>query len=156
MMNSLKQTLVACTLAFAVSGASAQSAAGLIAVKSSVTAKETLNRVEEIVKQRNLKVFARIDHAAGAQSIGKTLRATELLIFGSPQGGTPMMECAQSSGIDLPLKMLAWEDSAGQTWLGYNDPMFIATRHKADSCPAVANLSKALESLASEATSMKK
>jgi uncharacterized protein (DUF302 family) len=138
---------------FAIAGfATAQQAEGLISVKSSVNAKETLNRFEELVKQRNLKVFARIDHAAGAQSIGKTLRPTELLIFGNPQGGTPFMECAQSVGIDLPLKVLAWEDANGQTWLGYNDPAYLAKRHQTAQCPAAANIGKALSSLVAEVT----
>ena len=96
-------------------------------------------------------VFARIDHAAGAQKVGKTLRPTELLIFGNPQGGTPLMECAQSAGIDLPLKALAWEDAQGQAWLGWNDPAWLAKRHGAESCPAVENLRKALDALAQSA-----
>ena len=90
--------VVALTLALLVPVASA--ADGLVSVKSPYSAKETMNRLEELVKKRGLKVFARIDHAAGAASIGKSLRPTELLIFGNPQGGTPFMECAQSAGID--------------------------------------------------------
>ena len=96
-------------------------------------------------------MFARIDHAAGAQKVGKTLRPTELLIFGNPQGGTPLMECAQSAGIDLPLKALVWEDAQGQSWLGYNDPAWLAQRHGAASCPVVENLKKALSGLADAA-----
>lgn len=126
---------------------SAAAADGLIAVKSPRNAKDTMTKLEDIVKQRGLTVFARIDHAAGAQKIGKTLRPTELLIFGNPQGGTPFMECAQSVGIDLPLKALAWEDAQGQAWLGYNDPAWLAQRHGAASCPAVENLRKALSGL---------
>jgi len=75
-----------------------------------------------------------VDHAAGAKKIGKDLRPTELLVFGNPQGGTPLMECAQSAGIDLPLKALAWQDASGQVWLGYNDPQFLAARHGASDC----------------------
>ena len=99
-----------------------------------------------------LNIFARIDHAAGAQKVGKTLRPTEVLIFGNPQGGTPLMECAQSAGIDLPLKALAWEDAQGQAWLGYNDPAWLAKRHEAASCPAAENIKKALMGLAEAAT----
>ncbi len=117
---------------------------GLIAVKSPFSAKETMEKLEGMVKQRGLNVFARIDHAAGAAKIGKTLRPTELLIFGNPQGGTPLMECAQSAGIDLPLKALVWEDASAQVWLGYNDPAYLAQRHGAAQCPAVENLRKAL------------
>ncbi len=129
---------------------SAQAADGVIAVKSPFNAKETMNRFEELVKQKDLNVFARIDHAAGAARIGKSLRPTEVLIFGNPQGGTPFMECAQSVGIDLPLKALVWEDASGQVWLGYNDPAFLAERHGAAQCPVVSGLSKALTALAGE------
>ena len=121
---------------------------GLIAIKSPYVAKETMNRFEENAKQRGLNVFARIDHAASAAKIGKALRPTEVLIFGNPQGGTPFMECAQSAGIDLPLKVLVWEDVQGQVWLGYNDPGYMAQRHGVPQCPAVGALSKALSGLA--------
>ncbi|MBL8429086.1 MAG: DUF302 domain-containing protein [Dechloromonas sp.] len=128
-----------------------QAADGLIAVKSPHSAKETMNRFEEVAKQKGLNVFARIDHAAGAAKIGKKLLPTEVLIFGNPQGGTPFMECAQSVGIDLPLKALVWEDASGQVWIGYNDPAYLAQRHGAAQCPAVGNLSKALSGLTGEA-----
>ena len=111
-----------------------------------------MDKLEMVVKARNLNVFARIDHAAGAAKVGKTLRATELLIFGSPQGGTPLMECAQSAGIDLPLKALVWVNAAGQTMLGYNDPAYLAKRHGAAQCPVVDNLTKALTAISQEAT----
>ena len=128
-------------------------AGGMIEIKSANNVKETINKLEATAKERGLIIFARIDHAAGAQKIGKTLRPTELIIFGNPQGGTPLMECAQSAGIDLPLKALAWEDATGQTWLGYNDPQYLATRHGARECaPVVAGLRKALAGLAAEAT----
>ena len=138
--------------AFLVSLASLASAAdGLIAVKSPHSAANTMNRFEELAKQRGLIVFARIDHAAGAAKVGKTLRPTEVLIFGNPKGGTPFMECAQSVGIDLPMKALVWEDASAQVWLGYNDPAFLAQRHGVAQCPVVENLRKALSGLA-EAT----
>jgi len=143
---ALIAVVVACT------STAALAADGLIEVKSAFPAKETMNRFEETAKQRALNIFARIDHAGGASKIGKTLRPTELLIFGNPQGGTPLMECAQTAGIDLPLKVLVWEDAQGQVWLGYNDPAYLARRHGAPDCPAVANLSKALASLAQTST----
>lgn len=130
----------------------ANAADGLVAVKSPYGAKATMDRLEDIVKQRGLNVFARIDHAAGATKVGKTLRPTEVLIFGNPQGGTPFMECAQSVGIDLPLKALVWEDASAQVWVGYNDPAFLAQRHGVAQCPVVENLRKALEGIASAAT----
>lgn len=125
---------------------------GVIRVKSPHSVKETIDRLETGTKARGLNVFLRVDHAAGAKKIGKELRATELLVFGNPQGGTPLMECAQSAGIDLPLKALAWQDASGQVWLGYNDPQYLANRHGAGDCgPVAANLAKALAGLAQEA-----
>jgi uncharacterized protein (DUF302 family) len=158
-MKQLRPALACLTLAlsspFALPVASAQSMApkvdGLTAIKTPHNAMETITRLEAVVKQRGLNVFARIDHAAGATKVGQTLRPTELLIFGNPQGGTPFMQCAQSIGIDLPLKALAWEDAQGQTWLGVSDPMAIAKRHGAESCPAAANLQKALTAIAEAA-----
>jgi uncharacterized protein (DUF302 family) len=130
----------------------AHAADGLTQVKSPHGVKETIDRLEAAAKARNLIVFLRVDHAAGAQKAGRTLRPTELLVFGNPQGGTPLMECAQSAGIDLPLKALAWQDESGQVWLGFNDPAFLAARHGAATCAIVPNLKKALEGLAVEAT----
>jgi uncharacterized protein (DUF302 family) len=124
---------------------------GLVALKSAHPPKETLDRLEKLVKEKGLTVFARIDHAAGAAKAGKALRPTQLLIFGNPQGGTPLMECAQTAGIDLPLKALAWQDAGGQSWLGYNDPVWIARRHEAPQCAAGENLRKALAGLAGAA-----
>ena len=142
-------SLVGLALAAFVSVAGA--ADGLIAVKSPYSAKDTMNRLEDLVKQRGLNVFARIDHAAGAFKVGKSLRPTELLIFGNPQGGTPFMECAQTAGIDLPLKALVWEDASSQVWIGYNDPAFLAQRHGVPECTAVDNLRRALAGLAEAA-----
>lgn len=145
----LLRILVALVVSAVVSVSGA--ADGLIAIKSPHSAKATMDKLEEIVKQRGLNVFARIDHAAGAARVGKTLRPTEVLIFGNPQGGTPFMECAQSVGIDLPLKALVWEDASAQVWLGYNDPAFLAQRHGALQCPVAENLRKALADLADAA-----
>ena len=142
----LLRSMLATALALSCSWLAA--ADGLIVIKSPLGAKATMNRFEDIARQRGLTVFARVDHAAGAATVGKTLRPTEVLIFGNPMGGTPLMECAQSAGIDLPLKALVWEDASAQVWLGYNDPAFIAKRHGATACPAVENLTKALSSLA--------
>ncbi len=123
---------------------SSNAADGLVELKSPYGAKKTMDRLEALVKKKGLNVFARIDHAAGAAKIGKTLRPTELLIFGNPQGGTPFMECAQTVGIDLPLKALTWEDSNGQVWIGYNDPEYLAKRHAVPTCAVAANLQKAV------------
>lgn len=139
--------LIAACLSFPAYGVE-----GLIELKSGYGAKETMDRLESAMKQKGLNVFARIDHAAGAAKIGKQLRPTELLIFGNPQGGTPFMECAQTVGIDLPLKALVWQDESGQVWLGYNDPAYLAVRHRVAQCPAAAGLKKALAGFAQQAT----
>ena len=118
-----------------------------MALKSSRSATDTMTRLEQVVTQRGLRVFARIDHAAGAASIGRSLRPTVLLIFGHPKGGTPLMECAQTTGIDLPLKALVWEDGAGQVWLGYSDPALIAARHGAAECAAAGKLRQTLSEI---------
>jgi uncharacterized protein (DUF302 family) len=102
---------------------------GLITSPSAHGVKETIDRLEADVKSKGMKVFARIDHAAGAKEAGLTLRPTELLIFGNAKGGTPLMQAFQTIGIDLPLKALAWEDAAGKVWLSYNAPAWLAARH---------------------------
>ncbi len=139
-----------CMVVLLAMSLSAWSADGLIAVKSPFSPKETMDRLESLLQQKGMTIFARVDHAAGAKKIGKTLRPTELLIFGNPQGGTPFMECAQTVGIDLPLNALVWEDASGQVWLGYNDPAFLAARHGVAQCPVVAKLQKAVAGFARE------
>ncbi|MGQ0509638.1 MAG: DUF302 domain-containing protein [Betaproteobacteria bacterium] len=152
----MKPLLVACMLlslsACATSSSREGGAHGLTAQRSPHGVKATIDRLEAAAKARGLTVFARVDHAAGAQRIGKALRPTELLIFGNPQGGTPLMECAQTVGIDLPLKALAWQDAGGAVWLGYNDPRHLLHRHRGGECqPAVDNVARALGALAAEA-----
>lgn len=130
----------------------ARAADGLIAARSPHSVKQTMDRFEAVAKERGMMIFARVDHAAGAAKVDQKLRPTEVLIFGNPKGGTPFMECAQSVGIDLPMKALAWQDAAGQVWLGYNDPAYIAKRHGAAECPVIENLRKALSGLTEAAT----
>jgi uncharacterized protein (DUF302 family) len=140
-------------LAFAALAATtAQAADGLIAVKSPHSAKETMNRFEAMAQEKGNKVIARVDHSATAKSVGKTLRPTEVLVFGNAQGGTALMECAQSMGMDLPQKAFAWEDDKGQVWLAVNDMAYMAKRHGITApCPAVEGVGKALAGLAAAA-----
>ncbi len=126
----------------------ATAADGLIEIKSAHGAAETGTRLIAAIEARKLTLFARIDHAAGAKKIDKTLRATEVFIFGNPNGGTPLMECAQSMGIDLPLKMLVWQTADGSVMLGYNDPVWLAKRHGTACEQPVGNISKALDGIA--------
>jgi uncharacterized protein (DUF302 family) len=102
---------------------------GVITVQSRFGVTETIDRLADIVLRSGLLVFARIDHAAGARDVGASLRPTELLIFGNPKGGTPLMQDRQIAGIDLPVKALAWEDADGEVWLSCNDAHWIAERH---------------------------
>src|SRR5580693_5082489 len=112
---------------------------GLTTVPSHFAPKETMDRVETEISERGMNVFARIDHAAGAAEVGLTLRPTELIIFGNARGGTPLMQSVQTVGIDLPLKLLVWEDAAGKTWISYNEPPWIAQRHHASDAQPIVN-----------------
>lgn len=127
---------------------------GLVTLPSVHGVKDTIDRIEADVESKGMTVFARVDHAAGAKEAGLTLAPTLLLIFGNARGGTPLMQAKQQAGIDLPLKVLAWEDSAGKTWLSYNDPGWIAQRHglghEADQ--TVKTLTAALAAIAKKAT----
>lgn len=143
----MKLANIFATALLVLAASAAHAADGLLALKSPYSAKETMDRLEAIVKQRGLNVFARVDHSAGAAKIGRSLRPTEVLIFGNPQGGTPLMECAQTAGIDLPLKALVWEDASAQVWLGYNAPDYLAKRHEAPDCQTAVNLGKTLAGL---------
>src|ERR1700689_4912911 len=102
---------------------------GLTSIASAHSVAETIERLVAAITPLGMNVFARIDHAAGAASIGMPLRPTLLLLFGTPKGGTPLMQDKQTAGIDLPLKALAWEDADGKVWLSYNDPAWLAARH---------------------------
>jgi uncharacterized protein (DUF302 family) len=123
---------------------------GLTTVLSSFGPKETMDRLAAEVKSKGLTVFARVDHTAGAADVGMKLRPTELLIFGNAKGGTPLMQAEQSVGIDLPLKALVYQDAAGKVWLAYDDPSWIAQRHRlgAGTATTVQALTNALDALA--------
>ncbi|MGA7805633.1 DUF302 domain-containing protein [Bradyrhizobium sp.] len=127
---------------------------GLTTIRSSFEPKETIDRLEAAVNAKGMTVFARIDHAAGAAAAGLSLRPTEVLIFGNAKGGTPLMQAAQTIGIDLPLKALVWQDETGATWLSYNDPVWLAKRHllSGETEKVASNLATALHGLAQAAT----
>ena len=128
---------------------------GLITIKSNYGPEETMARLEAAVTAKGMTVFAHIDHAAAAAKVGMKLRATDLLIFGSPKGGTPAMQSVQTIGIALPLKALVWQDEAGTTRLSYNAPTWLAERHGAgsDAKAAVHAMAVALDAIAAAATS---
>jgi len=109
--------------------ASAQNDPGIVQIPSQHSVADTLDRLERLLKERGLIVFARIDFSADAARAGLTMRPEQMLIFGNPKGGTPLMQAAPASGIDLPLKALVWEDAAGKVWLAYNAPEYVVRRH---------------------------
>lgn len=126
---------------------------GLISIKSTYDVKTTANRLEKSLKDKGVTVFKRIDHEKGAQKIGVKLRPTELIIFGNPKLGTPLMQCNQKTAIDLPQKALIFEDENGQVWFSYNDPKYLAARHALKGCnKVIAKMQKVLANFATIAT----
>ena len=126
---------------------------GIISIKSSHDVKITADRLENTLKTKGMRVFIRINHAEGAKKVGKNLRPTEVIIFGNPKVGTPLMQCSQSAGIDLPQKALIWKDEAGQVWLSYNDPKYLAKRHGIKGCiEVIKKIENALRNFANAAT----
>jgi uncharacterized protein (DUF302 family) len=102
---------------------------GLVSVKSSHDVTATAERLENALQAKGLTLFSRIDYAANAENIGQTLKPTLLVIFGDPSLATPLIQRSRSIGIDLPMKVLIWEDRDGQVWFTYNAPDYLARRH---------------------------
>ena len=125
---------------------------GWIQMRSTHSAAQTMEQLEKAVTQKGLKIFAHINHSAAAAAVGMKLRPTQLLIFGNPKVGTRLMECSQTAGAALPLKMLVWTDADGRTWVGYTDPRTMARRHHAGTCPIVNKMHKAMAALAKAAS----
>jgi uncharacterized protein (DUF302 family) len=128
---------------------------GLLTIASSHTPVVTIDRLRSALDAKGITVFARIDHAAGAASVGMALRPTTVVIFGNPAAGTPLMQSDQRVGLDLPLKALIWEDANRRTWLTYTDPAWLADRYGLgdEAKPVAARLAAALAGLAVAATS---
>ncbi len=101
----------------------------LIAARSAGTVDALLDRVQTYAVAKGFTIVARVDHSGAAAGAGLALRPTKLLIFGNPKGGTPVMQCDQRVGLDLPLKALAWQDADGQVWLGMADPLLLNARY---------------------------
>jgi uncharacterized protein (DUF302 family) len=120
----------------------------MVVKRSSHSVAATLDKLESIVKDKGFTVFARIDHAAGANKVGQSLRPTELLIFGNPKVGTALMSSRQSAALDLPIRVAAWEDASGQVWIGYDAPASLAQRHGiVDRDPVIKKMTGALNGL---------
>jgi len=107
-----------------------------------------MDRLDAEIRAKGMTVFARIDHTAGAAEVGLTLRPTELIMFGNARGGTPLMQSVQTVGIDLPLKVLVWQDATNKTWLSYNEPGWIAQRHN------IANAERVVDSMGTALSAM--
>ena len=128
----------------------------ITAVKSPYSVTETTDRLEALIKEKGLNFFARINHSANAEKVDLQLRPTELVLFGNPAAGTPIMNCAQTAAIDLPQKALIWEDENQQVWLGYNPPSYLQSRHNIEGCePVLEKVTGLLASLAAAATASK-
>ncbi|HEX7924517.1 MAG TPA: DUF302 domain-containing protein [Bradyrhizobium sp.] len=128
---------------------------GLISLRSHAGPQQTADRLKAELQARGLTLFAQIDHAAGAAGAGLALRPTELFVFGNAKGGTPLMQAAQTIGIDLPLKALVWQDEAGDCWFSYNDPDWLTERHGIAQATqqVTANMSALLGAIAKAVTS---
>ena len=127
---------------------------GLITVESQHSVQVTLDRLTKIMTSKGITIFARVDHAAGAKKIGKEMAPTQLLIFGNPKLGTPLMLSNRQIGIDLPLKALAWRDDMGKVWVSYNDPAYLKARYQiSNRDPVFKKITGALGKLVGKAVS---
>lgn len=126
---------------------------GLIMMKSEHSVEETIDRLQTALEGKGLTIFGRVDHAKNARGADLDLRPTEVLIFGNPKLGTPLMHANQPIAIDLPQKALAYRDAEGDVWLAYNDPTYLADRHDVTTADSVVKkIGKALHAFARKAT----
>jgi uncharacterized protein (DUF302 family) len=147
------KTLIHAILVVLIMTVSAYAAEGMVDVKSSFGVKETGDRFERVLKEKGMTIFNRIKHSEAAKKVGVELRETELIIFGNPKVGSPLMKCQQSVAIDLPQKALIWKDSEGKTWISYNNPRYIKKRHNISNCvEVISKIEKALAGIAKAAT----
>lgn len=139
-------------MAMALGLPASHAADGLQTLQSSHPVGMTVDRLEQKLTSAGFRIFARVDHGAGAKSVGMELPPTQLLIFGKPKGGTALMQSQRTVGIDLPLKYLVWKDAEGKVHVGWNDPAWVTQRHGiADRAPVVKKLTGALRKFATEA-----
>ncbi len=133
---------------------SANAAEGMQNVESQFSVNTTANRLEKILNEKGMTIFNRIKHSESASIIGIELRETELIIFGNPKAGSPLMKCQQSIAIDLPQKALIWKDENNKVWLSYNNLRHLVKRHKVANCEKViSKVEKILANVAKSATS---
>ena len=138
-----KTILVALSILFMATPVAA--ADGVVDVPSSFNVEETADRMVDILNKKGMTIFNRIKHSESAAKVGIELRNTELIIFGNPKVGSPLMVCQQSVAIDLPQKALIWEDDNARVWISYNDPRYLEKRHDISGCEgAITKVEKAL------------
>jgi uncharacterized protein (DUF302 family) len=149
--NEMK-TLVIFLLGMCLTFSATAADNGMIMKASKYSVAETIDRFESEAKAKGFSIVARVDHAAAAEKAGLKMPASQLLIFGNPKGGTPLMLASPTAGIDLPLKALAWEDAEGKIWLGYNAADYLKSRHSiSGKDEAINNINKALDAMAMKA-----
>ena len=130
----------------------AYAAEGMFDVKSSFGVQETGDRLENVLKEKGMTIFNRVKHSDAAKNVGVELQETELIIFGNPKVGSPLMKCQQSVAIDLPQKALIWKDSEGKVWISYNNPRYLEKRHNISNCEEViSKIEKALAGISKAA-----
>jgi len=146
------KTLISAILVVLIMTVSAHAADGMVDVKSSFGVKETGDKLESVLKEKGMTIFNRVKHSEAAKKVGIELRETELIIFGNPKIGSPLMKCQQSVAIDLPQKFLIWKDSEGNTMISYNNPRYLKKRHNISNCEEViSKIEKALAGIAEAA-----
>ena len=153
-MNSTQLSATGFLLFYLInSQAFAETSDGVIRIKSQHSVSDTVDKLESALKNKGMTIFKRVSHSDGAAKVGLELRPTQLLIFGNPGVGTPLMQCQQLAALDLPQKALVYEDADGQVWLAYNDPEYIADRHNITGCDdVVSKISSALFNFSMAAT----
>ena len=144
--------VIFCTLSMLLVIAPAHAADGVISVSSSFSVEETANRLDSILSAKGMTIFKRVKHSEAAGGVGVQLRPTELIIFGNPKVGSPLMKCQQTIALDLPQKALIWEDGESNVWISYNDPAYLQKRHDVSGCDQVlSNVAKALAGITNAA-----
>lgn len=148
----MNRTRIMLAALMALAGSAVQAVDGMDSMPSAHSVSATVDRLEKGLSAAGFRIFARIDHAAGAQSVNMPLPPTELLIFGKPDVGTMLMQSQRTVGIELPLKYLVWQDAEGAVMVGWNDPAWLTARHDiADRAPVVQKMQGALKKFANEA-----
>ena len=152
-MKAIRLWFIACLLSFAIF-AQAQDSVGIVTLQSANDMEITQAKLEAAIDAAGLKLVMVIDHGANAENAGLSLRPTKLFIFGNPKAGTPLMDAAPSAALDLPQKMLLWQDASGAVFVSYNNPYYLKARHNIQGLDQlVANINRALTNLANTATS---